>query len=402
MTAHKWQFTPRFRRRAFGWRSDTPKQRIKEALTEIKQVARKEPALGAEGAVTFLEKLSPALEQVDSSSGALGTAVNRAIDTLVPIIAKPKVDTEIRQDWLDRLWNAIQEDRMPYIEKLADYWGELCATEDLASVWADDLMPMVKQAWRPQKSGDSYFNGTIPCLAALYTAGRHSELLALLEIAPFKWWHYRRWGVQALIAQGRKAEALRYAEESRGLNQPDWQIVQACEGILLSSGMPEEAYHRYALEANPATTNLARFRSLTKKYPTKNPETILRDLIDSTPGEEGKWFAAAKDASLFDLAIELARQSPTDPRTLTRAARDFVDKQPGFAYACGVTALHWIALGYGYEITGTEVLDAYTAVTRAAPGAGVSDEHVKAQLQELTSAPQPGSGFVKSMLSSYL
>lgn len=86
MNAHKWQFAARFRRHAFGWRSDAPIQRIKEALAEIKLVARKEPVLAAEGAVTLLEKLSPALEQVDSSSGALGTAVNRAIDTLVPII----------------------------------------------------------------------------------------------------------------------------------------------------------------------------------------------------------------------------------------------------------------------------------------------------------------------------
>ena len=87
MTTHKWQFSSRFRRHAFGWRSDTPIQRIKEALAEIKTVARKEPVFAAEGAVTLLEKLSPALEQVDSSSGALGTAVNRAIDTLVSIIA---------------------------------------------------------------------------------------------------------------------------------------------------------------------------------------------------------------------------------------------------------------------------------------------------------------------------
>jgi hypothetical protein len=51
MSTHKWQFSARFRRHAFGWRSDTPIQRIKEALAEIKQVARKEPVLAAEGAV---------------------------------------------------------------------------------------------------------------------------------------------------------------------------------------------------------------------------------------------------------------------------------------------------------------------------------------------------------------
>jgi hypothetical protein len=38
-------------------------------------VAKTEPVLAAEGAVLFLEKLAPAIEQVDSSSGAIGSAV---------------------------------------------------------------------------------------------------------------------------------------------------------------------------------------------------------------------------------------------------------------------------------------------------------------------------------------
>jgi hypothetical protein len=66
MTAHKWQFVARFRYHAFGWQSDKPIQRIKEALSEIKRVAKKEPELAAAGAVLFLEKISPAIEQVDS------------------------------------------------------------------------------------------------------------------------------------------------------------------------------------------------------------------------------------------------------------------------------------------------------------------------------------------------
>jgi hypothetical protein len=56
MTTHKWQFAARFRRHAFGWRSDTPIQRIKEAISEIKQVARKEPVVAAEG-VMFAPRL---------------------------------------------------------------------------------------------------------------------------------------------------------------------------------------------------------------------------------------------------------------------------------------------------------------------------------------------------------
>lgn len=50
---------------AFGWKSDKSIQRIKEALTEIKQVVKKESALA------FLEKISPAFEQVASLSGAI-------------------------------------------------------------------------------------------------------------------------------------------------------------------------------------------------------------------------------------------------------------------------------------------------------------------------------------------
>jgi len=86
--AHSWSFRSRFRASAFGWRSDLPIKRIKEAVAEIKKAARKDKVLGAEGAVIFLEKASGALEHVDSSSGAIGTAVNCAIETLVPIVAQ--------------------------------------------------------------------------------------------------------------------------------------------------------------------------------------------------------------------------------------------------------------------------------------------------------------------------
>ena len=86
--AHKWEFKARFRRHAFGWKSQPAIQRVKQAVTEIGKVARHDPVLAAEGAVTLLERLSPALEHVDSSSGAIGTAVNNAIADLVPIIAR--------------------------------------------------------------------------------------------------------------------------------------------------------------------------------------------------------------------------------------------------------------------------------------------------------------------------
>lgn len=66
MTTHKWQFAPRFKRNAYGWKSDTPILRSKEALAEIKGMSKKEPVAAAEGAVLFLEKQSPGIEHVDS------------------------------------------------------------------------------------------------------------------------------------------------------------------------------------------------------------------------------------------------------------------------------------------------------------------------------------------------
>ena len=402
MSAHKWQFASRFRRHAFGWRSDTPVRRIREALTEIKQVARKEPVLAAEGAVVLLEKLSPALEQVDSSSGALGSAVNKAIDTLVPIIVKAEVEPKLRQGWLERLWQALQDDEMPYLELLGDYWGELCATPELASRWADEFVPVVQRVWSPNASAHGFFKGTSACLSALFAAGRYDELLSLIDRARFKWWHDRRWGVKALAAMDKKAEAIRYAEESRGLNDPGWQIAQACEAILLSSGSLDEAYDRYAVEANQGTTNLATFRAIAKKYPNKRPDEILRDLISSTPGAEGKWFAAAKEAGLFDVAIGLVTRSPTDPRTLTRAARDYADKQPDFALAAGLAALHWISQGYGYEITGGDVLDAHSAATQAAVNAGVPVQQVNEKIRERIASEQPGASWMMTILARHL
>jgi len=52
---HRWQFAGRFRRNAFGWRSQPAIQRVREAVSEIKRVRRTGPVLAAEGAVLFLE-----------------------------------------------------------------------------------------------------------------------------------------------------------------------------------------------------------------------------------------------------------------------------------------------------------------------------------------------------------
>lgn len=70
-----WALRAHLRRGAFGWRgSRLAIPRISDALAEVRAVARHDPAAAGEAAFLLLEKLSPALSQVDGSTGALGSA----------------------------------------------------------------------------------------------------------------------------------------------------------------------------------------------------------------------------------------------------------------------------------------------------------------------------------------
>ena len=139
------------------------------------------------------------------------------------------------------------------------------------------------------------------------------------------------------------------------------------------------------------------YRAILRKYPHKAPEEVLRDLFRSLPGEEGKWFAAAKEAGLQELALELAKRSPTDPRTLTRATRDFKDKKPAFAVGAGLAAVRWFAPGFGYEATGADVWEAYRHTIEAAERLGRTVE-IQARIREAISA----TGFVRDVLAREL
>jgi hypothetical protein len=350
--AHKWQFKTRFRKGAFGWRSQPAQARVEQAVHEIREVARRDTVSAAEGAVAFLERVSNALESVDSSSGAIGGTVNWAIEELTGLIGSAGAERALRDTWLERLWKALVADEIPYIERLGDRWGVVCGSRDVASLWADRFCEKVLEHFKLPRGQSRHFEGVTVCLSSLLAAERYDELLALLEHDRLFLWPYRRFGFEALIAQGRRAEALRYAERAMEMGQRSPQIARACEGLLLASGLAEEAYRRYALVANDGYASYgARFRAIARKYPWKPAREILYDLVDESPGLEGKWFAAAKSARLYDEALDLARRSPADPKTLWRAARDLLDAQPAFALEASLQALHWMELGYGYELT---------------------------------------------------
>jgi len=104
---HRWIFPARFRTGAYRWNgSKLAIHRLREAVSEIKKIAKKDPLLGAEGAVRLMEKIWSA-RHIDTSSGALGSAVYKTLHALIPVIVKAPADNETRDQWLDRLWRRM-------------------------------------------------------------------------------------------------------------------------------------------------------------------------------------------------------------------------------------------------------------------------------------------------------
>jgi hypothetical protein len=259
-------FRARFRRGAFGWKgTQLAIGRLNEALAEIRAVARHDPARAAEGAV-LLEKLSLALCQIDSSSGALGNATHATVQELAPLISHAPVSATVRSKWLDRLFEAVQEDDPPYIESLGDQWGDLCATKELASTWADQLLPTLKNVLRDRKRGTyAFFSGTTLCYSALFKADRHDQILELLAMDPRPIWPYLVWGAKVLATRGQIDEAIAYLRERAGSTTSETSIARFAEEELLKTGRRAEAFNQYALLANQANSNLSTFRALKKK-----------------------------------------------------------------------------------------------------------------------------------------
>lgn len=282
-TAHTWRFPSRIRPNTFSWRSSpTAAARIKDAVAEIKSVARTDLPSAAQGAIRLIERLCPTLEPVDSSSGALGSAVGHAIETLVPIISAADVPVPVRQQWLQRLYEAHAADQMPYIEILADHWGTLCVTAQLASAWAEQMIDRTRRALCGDRSHREHYHGTSACLSALLRATRYADLHALLADTNFP--PYKQYAALADAAEGKTDEAIAIAESLRPTRRPDPAVELLCEWILLQAGRVEEAYRRFGLSAHVGGTYLGTFRAVAKTYPSVPREQILRDLIRQSPG----------------------------------------------------------------------------------------------------------------------
>ena len=333
--------------------------RLKEAAAEIRSVAKSDPVAAGDGVVSLMERIWPAFQGIDTSSGALGAAVFRTLHQLIPILTVAPADHATRSKWLERLFEAVQSDGVEYLAPLEDRWGEIAQYPDLIHAFADRMIGLVRRAWADHQTFQHVI-GTSICLSCLLEGGSYDELQELLATRRIKSWSSHRFGAEALVRQGLWEAAIAFAEAVRSSTNPDYSemsIDRFCEKLLIDHGRPDEAYRRYGLRAANGTTNLSVYRSLVRTYPDRDQRRMLLDLIE-TRDDKGKWFAAAKNSAFFDIAVECAAAQGADPSTLIRAARDFCGKEPEFAATVALLALSSLLAGGGYDPSVSEANDA--------------------------------------------
>lgn len=365
---HKWAFEPGMRAGAFGWRGTAKAtSRLKAAMREIKAVRKSDPAVAGEGVIAFAERIWPAFEHIDTSSGALGTAVARTLENLAPILIEAPADETTRAAWAERLRTAIIDDGVDYLAPLADRFGEIAQIPSVINDHAERDLALISAAWADHACFSHVPTATLT-LSCLLEAGRHEELLALVDSARTRLWFHEKFAAEALVRQGREADALeRAAALLEGESMP-WgyrAIAGFCETLLIRQGKEDEAYACYGLPMTSGTTWLAMWRDLVKRYPDRDPRMVIEDLM-AHHGRKGKWFAAAKTAGYLDLALACAADHEAAPATLIRAARDYAQKDPDFAASVSLHGIAHLLAGRGFEASPYDIDDAVAHLMAAA------------------------------------
>jgi len=113
------------RRGALGWRGP-PKAiaRLKQATSEILAAAMTDPIHAGTGVVVLEERVWPAFVQIDTSTGALDTAVNRTLDELIQVLIATPADQPTRACRVNR---PIKEDGVDYLSPLDERFGVIAA-----------------------------------------------------------------------------------------------------------------------------------------------------------------------------------------------------------------------------------------------------------------------------------
>lgn len=375
MKKHAWEFTRFFRAGVFKWNGTAlASKRIHAAIREIKQVAKKDSCSAAQGAVNFVEKCGRAIEHIDSSSGAIGNAVNSALYEVAAIIGTAELTSKDRLSLVERIWESWEEEECGYYDVLSELWPKFCREPEIMTYWADRFLPIVTLVFKSTEAG-AYFKGSEPCLACLFETGRYDEVIDILQNKERILFDYLQYVIKVAAAKGDLDAALKMVDEY--MCDPyisPYAVARLGEELLMQSGRIEEAYRKYAFRLPFQTTGLATFTTIHKRYPKISPQRIINDLLANDPGNERRYFAAARKIGMIELAIEIAEKYDVEPKTLTTASKDYVEKDPDLSLRFGLLALQRYANGYGYEPEYADVQKCHDSVCTAAVNAGKKDE----------------------------
>ena len=66
------------------------------------------------------------------------------------------------------------------------------------------------------------------------------------------------------------------------------------------------------------------------------------------------------------MALEFVNRHLCDPKTVARAARDYLDTEPEFALGSAMATLRSLSEGWGYEVTSTDVAGSWAPARASA------------------------------------
>jgi hypothetical protein len=115
--------------------------------------ARSFTEAGRQGCVSLMERLWPAVEDIDTSSSALGGAIHRTLDELIPILISAPADVKMRRAWLERLYRAVMDDGVQYLSPVEDRWGEIAVYPELMAEYAERLRALIRRVWVDEPPG---------------------------------------------------------------------------------------------------------------------------------------------------------------------------------------------------------------------------------------------------------
>jgi hypothetical protein len=259
----------------------------------------------------------------------------------------------------------MQEENYGYYDSLSEQWVALCSESEIMTCWADTFLPTVNTIFSSNKPG-GYFKGTETCLACLFETGRYDEIIEIVQKKANPLFNFKKYVIKVIVARGDLEKALSMLDEYLKDSNTLYQAAHLGEQLLIEAGRSEEAYKRYTLKLPFQTTGLATLSAIRKKYPAISPQRILSDLIDAEPGNERRYFAAARKIGMIELALEIAEKFNVEPKTLTTACKDYLEKDANLALRFGMMALQSYSSGYGYEPEYSDIQKCYDLVSMAA------------------------------------